>query len=59
MTYLFLFTLGVLATLIVQGIISQLEMYHTMKEKLEEFERKNNACSHGYEDWDDCPDCCH
>jgi len=25
----------------------------------EEYLRKQKECPHGYEDWNDCPDCCH
>lgn len=28
-------------------------------ELYDEYERKKKECPHGYESWDDCPDCCH
>lgn len=53
------FVCGWGCSLILEEIGKQIEKYNKIKEKIADYERKENACPHGHEDWDDCPDCCH
>jgi len=33
--------------------------YKDNMERLKEYDKRANACPHGYTDWDNCPDCRH
>ena len=59
MTWLFYFLLGMLARMIYDSLLRFIEHYYEMKDIYDAHQRKLNACPHGWEDWDNCPDCRH
>lgn len=55
----FSFVCGWACSWILEEIVNQIKKYGEIKERLKEFELEQSKCPHGYENWDDCPDCCH